>query len=451
MDHHRVSDYQSQDPSTLGHSAAKISRKVAKDQGKYSYHQASELLFFVAARRMIDCWQLLLLRIARERDVNVADPEDLETIVASLRQKSKLLTTSEFAKYSLELHQTYTTESAIHDVLKGNHSRVKAPREEGQVVESSQGGDPVLGRSTELMRDAIRQREMTLATADGDVGRVYEQLKFLLFTCAVHPRAASSTTLNIGGVSLPGLPGTRRPVDLQQEYLQRTLSAIVQHKGKDYGERFIREGITRNLGEFQRLKESYLCGVGLERHSQKRSHSSTLAERRTLSRVYTEMKLHVYHPDLDYGRPNITETQSSIGKKWLQDGNMKKMTVKQMNLRGRPLSTSSTPIYAERYIPSDLPEPPLYSTSNVDAEEHSDSESESGSNSIGDTHKPMSSSGPDPKLQRTIDTLNEGGDVDDSGSEDEGEGRTLDPSSRQMTKSNIDFILSYLGTYVFYL
>jgi hypothetical protein len=56
VDEH-LDSYASQDPSTLGHSAAKIGRKIAKDQGKYNYHQASELIYFVLDMRMLDCWR----------------------------------------------------------------------------------------------------------------------------------------------------------------------------------------------------------------------------------------------------------------------------------------------------------------------------------------------------------------------------------------------------------
>lgn len=56
VERHLVS-YASLDPSTLGHSASKISRTIPLNQGKYDYHQASELLYFVTDMRMLDCWR----------------------------------------------------------------------------------------------------------------------------------------------------------------------------------------------------------------------------------------------------------------------------------------------------------------------------------------------------------------------------------------------------------
>jgi len=58
LDRHLVS-YSSLDPSTIGHSASKIGRKVAKDQGKYNYHQASEILYFVTDAHALDCWRYI--------------------------------------------------------------------------------------------------------------------------------------------------------------------------------------------------------------------------------------------------------------------------------------------------------------------------------------------------------------------------------------------------------
>ncbi len=56
IDKHLIS-YASLDPSTLGHSASKIDRTIRIDQGKYDYHQGSELLYFVLDMRMLDCWR----------------------------------------------------------------------------------------------------------------------------------------------------------------------------------------------------------------------------------------------------------------------------------------------------------------------------------------------------------------------------------------------------------
>lgn len=60
IDRHLVS-YASLNPATLGHSASKIARKIPINQGKYDYHQATELMYFVADMRMLDCWRYVFL------------------------------------------------------------------------------------------------------------------------------------------------------------------------------------------------------------------------------------------------------------------------------------------------------------------------------------------------------------------------------------------------------
>ncbi len=49
--------YSSHDPSTLGYSASKIDRTIRVDQGKYDFHQGSELVYFVLDMRVLDCWR----------------------------------------------------------------------------------------------------------------------------------------------------------------------------------------------------------------------------------------------------------------------------------------------------------------------------------------------------------------------------------------------------------
>jgi len=60
IDLHLIS-YASLDPSTLGHSASKIGRRIPKEQGKYNYHQACEILYLVADTRMLDCWRYVII------------------------------------------------------------------------------------------------------------------------------------------------------------------------------------------------------------------------------------------------------------------------------------------------------------------------------------------------------------------------------------------------------
>ncbi|KAK7447775.1 hypothetical protein VKT23_014033 [Stygiomarasmius scandens] len=119
IDNHLV-NYASLDPSTLGHSASKIGRKLVKEQGKYNYNQATELLYTVADARILDCWRLLLLNVAKKANVSVSDNDDVFKIVASLTDASKLPSLAQFELYAYELHDKYTIEAAIYRAAHGD-------------------------------------------------------------------------------------------------------------------------------------------------------------------------------------------------------------------------------------------------------------------------------------------------------------------------------------------
>lgn len=143
------------------------------------------------------------------------------------------------------------------------------------------------------MRDDLISREAAYAAAEGDVGRVYEvvkvsflyltfsakmvlmaSLKVMLFTFAgsSHSKYVTYplefiTTLEMEStpmlrdaifrslhVNISGQAGSFVAVDFLQDYLNRFLQAIVERKGMDYGERYMRTVIARNLHHFARVK-----------------------------------------------------------------------------------------------------------------------------------------------------------------------------------------------------
>ncbi|KAF9050825.1 hypothetical protein BDZ89DRAFT_593109 [Hymenopellis radicata] len=328
IDYH-LDSYSSQDPSTLGYALSKIKRKIPKDQGKYNYHHANEALYLVLDMRMLDCWRLFLLDIARERDVDTSAHNDIFDVITILDEASKLPTLLEFERYAERIHDMYTTESAIYNAANGTKGvtapkasrvpqppislvdRLAAADLNAPPVEEFTG-DVFLSRSMGFMRETIRSRECVWGISEGDVGRAWAQFKTMMFCFAgsSHKKYAQyllesiinlefestpelrAALLSTGVATLSGLPGTHACVDLLQERFQRILEAVVQHKGLEYGARFIREGISRHLGHFQRLKEEFLTGVGLERHGKRRSKPSVDAEGRIMLRDLKSVELH---------------------------------------------------------------------------------------------------------------------------------------------------------------
>ncbi|KAK1234278.1 hypothetical protein PQX77_002521 [Marasmius sp. AFHP31] len=301
------------DASSFGYSLAAINQTLSKEQGKYSYNKSSELLYLVLDARMLDCWRLLLSRVARSRNVSLTGDENAVDIVEALHRASKLPTVDEFEAYGYELHGLYTTETAIHRTAIGRERKnaFRAPTSPPPTPATAQArtdhqllaaldalfdtpshteqlphqGDAVLASAKDFMREAMRSRECVWAVAEGDVGRVWEQILnlFFCFTSSSHKKYAQylleviidlqyesspelrQALLSTAVATLSGLPGTHRCCDLLQEFFQRILEEIVQHKGAGFGEHFIRHVIARNLANFQHLKDDFLEGVGLEK------------------------------------------------------------------------------------------------------------------------------------------------------------------------------------------
>ncbi|KAF8825885.1 hypothetical protein HHX47_DHR6000352 [Lentinula edodes] len=227
---HLVS-YASKDPSTLGHSALKIARTIRINQGKYDYNQGSELMYFVLDMRMLDCWRLILLREAKQRKIDVTADTDLFEVVKRLGLANVIPELEEFESLADELNRTYSTEGAIYrsanglldsnsvfppkgsiwepsvpvstivespeavtsltsrvlDALDSDVTLATTPKTKKQaktVEKPPPTADSVLSRSQDFIREAMRSREMKWAVADGDPGRVYEQMKRAMFCFA---------------------------------------------------------------------------------------------------------------------------------------------------------------------------------------------------------------------------------------------------------------------------
>ncbi|KAF5345682.1 hypothetical protein D9758_013054 [Tetrapyrgos nigripes] len=218
VDNHLV-NYASLDPSTLSHSASKINRKLSKEQGKYNYHQALELMYLVADMRMLDCWRLLLMCVTKEQGLDVSDCKDVFNIVEVLWVASKVPNTPQFERYAYKLHDLYTTKEAIYRCAHGmedsqiptaspsssassppqsspsfmaatlSSSESSSPLPPSQTSMSSSRvlqvldevwtppqpnptpvGDNVLTRSKDFMWEALHSQEIVWSIAEGDVG-----------------------------------------------------------------------------------------------------------------------------------------------------------------------------------------------------------------------------------------------------------------------------------------
>jgi hypothetical protein len=222
-------------------------------------------------------------------------------------------------------------------------------------------GDQSLGRSISFMRDAMFAREMTLATADGDVGRLWEIIKVMVFTFAGSSHSNYTNyllemitkielesdedlrraLLQLTLVNLSGREGHWSAGDFIQEYFNRLLEAIVQHKGVEYGDTFIRETWSRNIHHVARLKLSWFDAVGLQPRSRRHTGAEQDAEVRILLEHYKVSELHSFHAGRTFDtEPYVDDFQKGIQK--LQNGKLQKWVHKTTNSRLKTSLTDST-------------------------------------------------------------------------------------------------------------
>jgi hypothetical protein len=249
-------------------------------------------------------------------------------------------------------------------------------------------GDQVLAHSISFMRDAMFAREMTLATADGDVGRIWEIIKVMLFTFAGSSHSnytkyllemitkieleanedLRKALLQITLVNLSGREGHWSAGDFIQEYFNRLLEAIVQRKGVEYGDKFVRQTWSRNIHHVARLKLSWFDAVGLQSRSGMHTGAKQDTELRILLDHYKASGLHSFYSGRSFdAEPFVDDFYKGIRK--LQDGKLKKWIQKTTSSR---INSSLTGILPSAATPETLGHP----DHNIDEDSDSDMESE---------------------------------------------------------------------------
>ncbi|CAL1706858.1 unnamed protein product [Somion occarium] len=223
----------SHDPSTLAHNAARIKRPTPSNLKKVDYNSGIDLVYLILDARMLDCWRLYFgqqdifeyfKKLSNEKKVPAF--EDLEVAARKLHRAYSSVRGVEYATASVEgtqghqaaWHRTVplgspwtpptafdkSTCSNSDNTQQRTRSNSLQPRplkrrrtedEETETDDSPFTGDRCLMQSIVFMRDALVSREFTYALAEGDVGRVYEALKIMLFTFAGSSHSKYTTYL----------------------------------------------------------------------------------------------------------------------------------------------------------------------------------------------------------------------------------------------------------------
>ncbi|KAI5887688.1 uncharacterized protein SCHCODRAFT_01174966 [Schizophyllum commune H4-8] len=338
------------DYSTLGHSAAKLGRRRPADLKKLDYAQGAQLMYLVLDARMLDCWRLSfkaddIFEYFRDKkrlgalpslQALFEDAKKLTRAYMSLREHQNILRGDGIEELGIPMGDRW--DGVIEDdsskdfsfINQGKRAahlgskRTKGrkamaqpglPKKGGAAPEGDEReGDLALANSRTFMRAAALSRESMRAAAAGDPGRVYEVTKYQLFqfagsSCTNYTDYLLEKIISFEYESSPEMktallqlslvnPSGRANHfchgDLLQEYFNRLLDSVAQHKGVDYSDRFLREIWSRNIYYVAQLKMESMQSLGLEKRSEKHTHPSTNPEIRTLLALYRAHELHCF-------------------------------------------------------------------------------------------------------------------------------------------------------------
>ncbi|KAI4523483.1 hypothetical protein K525DRAFT_361253 [Schizophyllum commune Loenen D] len=336
------------DYSTLGHSATRLGRRRPADLKKLDYAQGSQLMYIVLDARMLDCWRLSFRTddifeffkvcatgcggLLPSAEGLFAQAKRLTRAYMSLREHDTVLHGDGIEQLDIPIGDAFDGvieddssidfarinrgKRAVHTGSQRTATRkaTKSQKAKTKSDEHQYAGDLALANSRTFMLMAALSRECVLATAAGDPGRVYEITKFQLFqfagsSCTNYTDYLLETIialeyecspemktalLRMSLVNTSGRTNHFCQGDLLQEYFNRLLDAVAQHKGVDYSDRFLREVWSRNVFNVAVLKTEWMEGAGLDQRSAKHSDPSTIAEIRTLLDLYRHHHLHIF-------------------------------------------------------------------------------------------------------------------------------------------------------------
>ncbi|KAJ7147592.1 hypothetical protein C8R43DRAFT_889597 [Mycena crocata] len=369
----------STNPASLGHSASKIGRSAPSNMKKVEFYPGSQLLYLVLDARMLDCWSLLL------------GTDDIFGYFERLSDEGKLPSIDELLETAKKLHRTYSTararDHAIHDtgtmsvwsktiphgstwvpidiedssLDKVKKKKSSAKKKKEKAASTPCKGDFVLAQAFDFLRDGMNSRKIATAVAEGDVGRLYECIKHMLFTFAgsthtnymgylletiVNLELESSPGLKEALlmcllINLTGLAGYFEEGDYVVEFFNRLLEDIVQHKNAQFDNKFIRNIVARNLRHIAELKLAWRTGTGMAPKSHIHSDPHTKPEMRTLLKLYRTEELHSRRLGRQIDDRDTDDFAKGVKK--LREGGLRKFIQKSLHIRQRQRTTNAPP------------------------------------------------------------------------------------------------------------
>ncbi|KAL1945780.1 hypothetical protein VTO73DRAFT_1782 [Trametes versicolor] len=340
------------DPSALGHSAAKIDQKAPANLKKVDYYPSMYLAYIVLDARILDCWRTYY------------DTDDIFGYFNGLKADDALPSIEELRKVARELHGRYSCQRAWYDAMDGGDAAAEAGWKAGSPWEQKKSehtpanttgsasqnttsttrttgsagkraaasesgaedatppfsGDRTLAQSILFMINAMLSRDAAQAVAMGDVGRLWNDLKVMTFhfegsshtkyggylleqTCSLELEASDALRRNFLRnwlVNPSGEPGRTIEGDLFEEHINLELEEAITRKDAEWDNTFLREVISPNVHHFVVLKGEWGLGVGLAKCRGHHPEPHSRPEITKLLALYKKEELHLFREGRSY-------------------------------------------------------------------------------------------------------------------------------------------------------
>ncbi|KAF7797543.1 hypothetical protein EIP86_008743 [Pleurotus ostreatoroseus] len=354
------------DPSRMGHSATKIGQKTPSNLKKVDFYPASYTAYTILDARILDCWRLhfeaddIFSHFEALSEEEVPSFEELRLIARSLYRRYGTRRAYQYMMRGKNVPDTpdYVpagspwvaprvdeTSQSSAKATKATKGKQKASTKNSVPDEPPFKGDQTLAQSIMFMHITAISREMANAIADGDIGRVYEGLKYILFTFAGskhHPKYANMLLEQITRIELESSPkkkavflknwlvntvgeaGRFKAGDIMQEALNLVLQEMISHNDAEWDSPRVREIIAPNVAFMNDLKNHWGDGLGLASRRSKHPEPHSRPEIRTLLELYKTEELHMFRAGRSYNRAAEDVDTFSKGIANLQNGKLKK-------------------------------------------------------------------------------------------------------------------------------
>ncbi|KAJ7458253.1 hypothetical protein FB451DRAFT_1406554 [Mycena latifolia] len=214
-------------------------------------------------------------------------------------------------------------EQVVSDSEEGGKKRKKKKKRPTVHVEADGfTGDRVLANEVLFLQDMGWWIIAAHAVPDGEIGRVWEIMKlwimsfsgsgnhnytnYLLETYCLHRYEASKdfsdAMLNNWLISTTGHKYVE--LDWSQEYFNKWLEEMVEHKGGDFDDRFYRHTLAPNVNHFLRIKQ---METAFELKPRSKTHGAPHLrnEFQNLLRMHREDELHLFRPGRTMGHASL--------------------------------------------------------------------------------------------------------------------------------------------------